>query len=481
MPNLEKEAAGYQIDLFQLLAEFFGRATGILPRNFATIENFDEEIRKQASMLAHRSEDAFTWADKELRRFYVEKGPTIFRVASRLGGLKLGLGGSSRFLGSQLAAVNGSLLYADTILIPDPIAPWLGKERKEEKFRHVLMLQAAHALLHLKPIVDAKLPHCPVLVFPRWEKLLEDTDPQTIKGTSQLLTDVLAQFVDPGIASMDDAVKFIHDRPDQFIQAIEQHKLLVAPGGPIGEPFADALARYEKNLETWRTKDWQEDYHQLSPAGKAMNALTERLTPQYHLLENSEELKSHPLICIEQQAHYFKLVSQVNSGRLERIGLLDKKTKPMLAGLTSNRLAWLSQVPIDALVELRENNEHQAFRKCLTVAVGNLHDSAIEDTDRVAAEICHEIDSGIANHTRLIKEIDTKYADKTLKTVAVAAIAVLGAFHPSLAPYLGSIIPPTALAGKLAWDVWEKVTEKKRRSRSLMGVLAIARSANQKD
>ena len=42
------------------------------------------------------------------------------------------------------------------------------------------MLQAAHALLHLKPIVDADLPHCPVFVFPSWEKLLEDTDPQTI-------------------------------------------------------------------------------------------------------------------------------------------------------------------------------------------------------------------------------------------------------------------------------------------------------------
>jgi hypothetical protein len=46
--------------------------------------------------------------------------------------MKLVLGGSSRFLESQLNAVRQLLLYADTVLIPDPILPWIEVDRSEE-------------------------------------------------------------------------------------------------------------------------------------------------------------------------------------------------------------------------------------------------------------------------------------------------------------------------------------------------------------
>jgi hypothetical protein len=480
MPSLEKEAGDLQLELFQLIAEFFGRATGTPPQEFATIETFGDEIRKQAKFIAYRGEDAYNWADTELRRFYAENGTTIFRLASRLGGMKLALGGSSRFLDTQLSAVRGSLLYADTILIPDPVFPWLERERKEEKFRHVLMLQSAHALLHLKPLVDEGLSHCPVLVFPSWEKSLEENDPQTIGGIAQLFVDFCAKYVEPEIATIDDARKIVWGHPEQFIHAVEENKLFVAPGGSIGEPMVDALNRYEKDLERWRTREWLADFQKLSPAAKVMNGLFERLVPQYHLLENSAELKANPLLCIEQQAHYFELLSGINSDRLERAGILDKQTQAIIAGLGSDRLAWLSNIPIDALVEIRKNNENEAFRKTLASAVSRLHDAALEDTDRIAAEICREVDSGIADHNRLVRDIGSKFNNKIAKSTAATAVTGLAALVPSLAPYLGAALP-FALAGKLGWDMWDRSREMKRQSRSLMGVLAVARAEERTD
>jgi hypothetical protein len=475
MLNLEKEASDLQVELFGLLAEFFGRATGIPPQEFATVENFSDQIRKQASLLGYRGEDAYSWADKELRSFYAKKGATIFRVASRLGGLKLVLGGSSRFMGSQLSAVNGSLLYADTIAIPDPVLPWLETERKEEKFRHVLMLQAVHALLHLKPVVDAELAHCPVLVFPSWEKMLEKNDPTTIERLEQLFVDFAAKYIDASTATMDDVKNVVLTQPEQFLQAVERSKVFIPPGGQVGESIADALVRYEKNLETWRSKEWLTEFGKLSTAAKVMNALFERITPQYHLLENSEELKAHPLICISQQAYYFRLLSDVNSARLERIGLLDKQTQAIISGLSSERLAWLSNVPIEATVELRNNNENEAFRKLLGNAVSRLHDASIENTDSVAAEICRDIDSGIADHNRILRERRSEFVGRMVKWTGAAGVAGLAALVPSLAPYLGAALP-LALAGKVGWDVRERSTEKKKQSRSLMGVLAVARA-----
>ena len=152
--GITNTVAEYQIELFQHIGEFFGRATGMSATDFSTIDDFSNSVRRNAHSIGHRGEDAFRWADQELRSFYTRRGTEIFGLAKRLGGMKLVLGGSSRFGGRQLQSVRGSLLYADTVLIPDPVFPWLEVKRSDEKFRNVLMLQAAHArciVCHNKP------------------------------------------------------------------------------------------------------------------------------------------------------------------------------------------------------------------------------------------------------------------------------------------------------------------------------------------
>src|SRR3954465_15546683 len=86
-----------------------------------------------------------------------------------------------------------------------------------------------------------------------------------------------------------------------------------------------------------------------TPAPKVLNGIFERLSPQFHLFENAEELTAHPLLSIEQQAHYFKLVSEVNAGRLSKLGLLDDATRRLLAALSSERLQWVSKISISPL------------------------------------------------------------------------------------------------------------------------------------
>jgi hypothetical protein len=473
--SLEKESSALQVELFRLLAEFFGRAFHELPSDFATIETFADQVRKVGPMSSDRLVDAFRFADTELRQFYAEKGPAMFKLASRLGGLKLVLGGSSRFSRGQLGAVAGSLLYSDMALIPDPVAPWLETDRRSEKFRDVLMLQAAHALLHLKPIVDAELPHCPVFVFPSMEKMLEENDPITVAGIYQLVADVLAQHVNRAISSFDDAAEFVKKHPDQFLRAVEDHKLLAAPGGAVGEPLSNALTNYEKQNETWRTQEWINEYNELSISGKVLNALIESITPQFHVLENSEQLHAHPLICITRQAHYYRIVSSVNADRMQRMGLLGDKTRAIVSAFGSDRLTWISDVPLDSLVELRRNNENENFRKSLRDAVTDLHDAEIEDTDRVAGEICREIDSAIADHNRRMRDTARKNAQANVKWLGSAFVSGLAALVPTLSPYLGAAVP-LALASKASWDIYCQRVERRQQSRSLMGVLATVRN-----
>jgi hypothetical protein len=173
------------------------------------------------------------------------------------------MGGSSRFKRSQLDAVATAALYSDTVLLPDPVMPWLETDRSEEQFRHVLLLEAVHALLQLKPLVDADLPYPAVVVFPSWEKSLEERDDETQRRLVGLLTEVVACVMGEDPAGFGGIVAFTDRHAERFCKAVDRNRLFVAPGGPIDEPLAKAMDRYERELTTWRTQEWLDAYHRL--------------------------------------------------------------------------------------------------------------------------------------------------------------------------------------------------------------------------
>jgi hypothetical protein len=454
MSDTQRQAKEYLGKLFGCLDEFFVRATGQNAISFSSIHEFSDEVHRNAGRLATRAATAFPWLYDTLGAIYSTDGLKAFQIAKRIGGLKLVQAGS-RFTNSHLKNVQASLLYADTVLIPDPVVPWIESRRIEEKFRDVLLLQNAHALLHLKPMIDADLPNLPIFVFPSWEKSLEERDTHTQEGIDRLIADTLARFVEPSIESLADAANFAREHSDQFIRSVEDHNLIVAPGGDVGTPLAEALVQYSDEVARWRSSDWIAQFRSLPPSARVLQLLSERIAPQFHLLENSAELSAHPLIAIRQQSYYFKLISDLNFERLSKLGLLTGSTGAAIKSLSSERLGWLSSVPLDALIQLRRDAGNVEFRKRVDGAVGRLHESAIEDVDRVTAEICSEIEYAITEHQRLVRKIESAYTQKLLKTASMAVGATACALVPSLAPYVGPALP-FAVAAKIGWDAWDK-------------------------
>lgn len=477
MPDPLKQAREYQAKLFGCLDEFFVRATGQTAISFSSVDNFTDEVHRNARRLGDRAAAAHQWLYDTLGQIYSAHGVDAFRLARQIGGLKLVQAGQ-RFTDTHLRSAHSALLYADTLLIPDPVAPWIESKREEERFRNVLLLQNAHAVLHLKPIVDADLPHLPLFVFPSWEKKLEEGDTHTQEGIDRLISDLLAHFVDPGIGGLADAADFARQNPDQFMNAIERHNLIVAPGAEIGAPIAETIKLYGEEVARWRSADWLDQFHSAPASAQLLLLLAERIAPQFHLLENSAELSAHPLIPIKQQAHYFRLLSDLNRERLAKSGLLTGNTGAAIKSLSSERLGWLSDVPVEALIRLRQDTANIEFRKRIEGAVGRLHGSALEDIEKVTAEVCAEIEYGIADHQKSLRKIEAAYTQKLLKTTGMALGAAACAFVPTLAPYIGPALP-FAVAAKFGWDAWDRNVDKREQSRSLMGILAATHSGRQ--
>ncbi|MEO6758483.1 MAG: hypothetical protein ABIO24_03445, partial [Saprospiraceae bacterium] len=115
--------------LFSFIEAAFTRLTGCRQSQFSNSQELTDRLRTEAVSFAHRLENEWSTVAKDLLDFYSVQKEDGISYGRDLGGMKLVLGGGSRLTGTHLQGVRATLLYADTVLIPDPVLPWLETER----------------------------------------------------------------------------------------------------------------------------------------------------------------------------------------------------------------------------------------------------------------------------------------------------------------------------------------------------------------
>jgi len=473
----------YQDRYFEILTEFFLSVTGCLPRDFSPLDSFSESIQRMAVTLREnsgRAESAmvaFSTLETELKKLYSEEGGKAFSAAKKLDACKLNLGGSSRFLETQLNATRKSLLYSDTVLIPDPVMPWLEKKRDEEKFSHVIPLQMAFFILHLCDLKGEEFDLPPVFIFPSFEKSLEEYDQQTQENSIQLITDVFSYYVDSGIEHPKDIMEFASKYPDQYFGKIEASRLFVSPGSEPGEPLKVELENYKTEMRQWRSVDWCNEMFSQGDVSVVTNAIFERIMPNYHLLENADELRSHPFLCVNAQAHYYQLIASMKNASAGEVASFDPSTSAILQSLTSKRLDYLANIKDAQLVALRKTDENVEFRRELRDLVNSLPNTNLDDLGYVAAEVCSHIERAISKHEKQISSLNDKYQAKHKYTALIAGGTLAVTMSPVLAPFLGALLPlgGVAATGKYISDKLDEKAEIGQFSHSMMGVISRAK------
>jgi len=467
----------YQKRYFEILTEFFITATGQLPRDFSTLDDFSESVRSLSSKVTEKSINAYYALENSLNLLYSDEAANVFRSAMNIDANKLNLGGGSRFLKTHLEATRKSLLFSDIVLIPDPIMPWLERKREEERFRLVIPLQMAFFILHLSDLLEDGFDIPPFFVFPSFEKTLEDHDIQTQENKKQLITEVFSYYIDSGIEEAHDIVEFATRHPDLYFNRIENSKLFVSPGAEPGESIRLALENYKKHMKQWRSEEWCNSFFKLSDIEIVTNAIIERITPNFHLIENSDELRSHPFLCIDAQAHYYQLIANMKNQKISASGSFDLSTTAILNSLTSTRLDFLANITDSQIVELRKTNENVAFRRELRDLVNSLPHTKIEDLGYVSSEVCAHIELAISKHRKEVEIFNEKYNAKH-KYTALLGIGTLGVtMFPVLAPFIGAVLPIglAATTGKYASDKFDEIAEGKQYSHSMMGIISLAK------
>ena len=474
----------YQNRYFEILTEFFVNVTGSLPRDFSSVDDFSESVHRMGQTLAgnhHKAAKimtAYSYLEDKLKELYIEEAGNAFASAKIIDACKLNLGGGSRFLGTHLNATRRSLLFSDTILIPDPVMPWLEKKREEEKFNLVNILQMAFFILHLSELISSDFDIPPFFVFPSFEKLLEENDAQTQQNTIQLITDVFSYYVDSGITSPQNIMEFATSHPERYFQKIEDSRLFVSPGSEPGESIKSALENYKTEMKQWRSDEWCEESFSKGDVSIVTNAIFERISPIFHLLENADELRSHPFLCIGSQAHYYQLIAKMKNAIATDIASFDPSTTAILQSLTSQRLDYLANINDSQIIELRKTNENIEFRRELRDLVNSLPETKLEDLGYVASEVCSHIERAVSKYEKQISSFKDKYAAKHKYTALIAGGTLGVTMLPVLAPFLGALLPLglASATGKYVSDKLDELAEGKGFSHSMMGVISLAKN-----
>jgi len=453
--------------------------------------NSQEEIKfRLVERVRHSSDDLaddFNTAAGELEQFYRENATALFQAGKSAGGVKVVLGGQRQFGPSALTSARIAGLYCDTQLIPDPVYPFL----MGDLHLNALHLQLAIVLFHilpLRPLVDARLSEPPILVFPSFEEALEEKDAITQAGLASLVVKVVAPVLNTKIVAIDEMFEYAAKHEQEFLDVITNARLFVPPGvdpEKVGTA-AEAAQTYLRNLAGIRDERILEKMRALPTGVLVLNGILERLRPQYHLLENAEELHAQPLLSQPAHWYYFERSAQAETRALVNERILRPESFDILRALQDDSLAWLANIPVKGLADIRERMEHAELREQLGKITAQLTAAGPAELDSVVREVRHALEVLIQRQQRAIKDIEAKYSSKNWSAGVGAAIGALGGasmyFMPSLAALAGVTTPVATAVGAAAAggvaaakEAVGQFVEKRKAGKTMLGMLATAR------
>jgi hypothetical protein len=461
-----------QRKLFQIVNHFFESFIGSEPEKFPDYFEFQIWLKENTNIL-NRFEKSYEEFSKNIFNYYSESKLTNFEAAKKMAGLKFVLGGTSNFSITNFESVRKTLLYVDTVLIPDPILPWFEVERKEERFKFIKLTLDCYCLLKLKPFIENDFPVPPIVIFQSWEKSLSEKDKETQQSILGLSTNIVSRSLNKGFSSFTELHEFVRKNPGDLLKAMDRDHLFVSPYGKIDDPIGVQIQGYKKYVQTYRSGEFVKLMEKKTDAEIALLAFLERVDPQFHLIENADELGAGPLFSLDVHWHYFKICAGQSERTLIDGGRYSKETAKKVEAINQPNLSWLGNVSVEDLVILRKQNSNNEFRKKLESNLNLLKDADLENIEKVASEVGLALTSLMAEHRNEISRIQEKFQLDHKRTLFIACLTPAALFFPALAPAIGPL-PLLGAAGKYAWDKIKEGHEISGAARSLMGVLAKA-------
>ena len=150
--------------------------------------------------------------------------------------------------------------------------------------------------------------------------------------------------------------------------------------------------------------------------------------------------------------------------------------------LLSRHLKWLSNVPLNALIELRQKRKLSELRKIIDEGLSSISNIGIDNFEAISNQIDYNISSALETHLNEVEELDRSFRSELKISIPTFLIGVSVALQPGILGWLpswlgpvGGIVGLTSLTD-LAKSIDNYMIEKRKLAKSPAGILWDARN-----
>lgn len=242
---------------------------------------------------------------------------------------------------------------------------------------------------------------------------------------------------------------------------------------------ADPLEQWEANVKR-AGLDWklQDSPIQMDHANFLLFAIHSRLLQANMVMFGASIYDANPIIAAPVSFHWLNWKIRVNRDLIAtNLGLESNLDFSLTNALLSNNLKWLSNIPIESLIELRRKGQLSELRSVIRQETERLATSKLSNLEVVTNQVDYNLVSALEKHQEEIEKLDKKFCSEMSTLGSSFLLSIAGAFQPLLLPLapkwvstLSTIIGTTSLTAIVPATL-NYLREKKTLGKSPIGIL----------
>lgn len=462
-----------QRDYFDLLEEYFGGLYRAMikkhgnPQTVAGTLTLHEDM--VTSFIQHQDEfiDAITG-------FWRERAPIVYAHLRDSKQLK-GVFGGDVFPSYTQNIATGVGLYLDTIVLPDPLLR--GRQflvTLQPKMALFLIIKHALNTLGYKDLVFAQV-DTPIVVIAPYLSALNSGVIETLCDEAEGdLVQHFSKMFDVAFTDMNEVKEFVSRIPDDasLAKAIADDARVLFDMD-WKDPLEIQIAKNRKTTLDTSSTDGLDDNSLF------LLSFFGRMLQTNDLLFQSIQIGGSPLVDVPTSWQYLLWKYEYDHSATGSGAIADQETSMIGALAVDGNPAMnlLSNLSIEALVELRQKNALQDLREIITAGITDIELADTNDLQQRFEKVCENIERALKNHIEQIEELSQKrkkYLGFDIsKMIAIASLVIAAPITRNI--YLGGGAGLAALFSRNPADVVTDgkliLSEGKRLKRSPAGIL----------
>lgn len=464
-----------QEEYFELLELFFSHPYEEMIKNNVTPHQIATSMTRKPSIVKAFAADAENF-EKGIMEFWQTFGEVVRVHIQDIKGLKTVFGGDI-FPAYRNNILSGSGLYVDTTILPDPmlrVASFMRFMPPEQG----LYYMAKHALsaLSLKNIILANVSE-PIAIISADPFIMDENAQKFIAsvGEKDLITHLNYAFGTSFKESqkLDEFLKKIKSL-DELKSRLKNPKRILFDLDWENMPFKD---QWEKHNETVGALSYPKNF---TIGEQTKFNMTGRMMQINEILFKANNLHGIPIIDAPTSWQYFLWKYEYDKKTSNAVNP-ELTNTVIVNAMQSDRLAWLGNIPSDALIKLRQEGALHDLRKLFSKGIKDIQEANDKTYKDTVDGIIGNINEEFYKHSKQMKtkatELKKFFGYNITPWIVTGGISMVATATQSVPLSLLSFVSGTAMSvgGPNAVELWKKgkklLQDKKELQRSPIGIM----------